>query len=67
MVESAQESLSALLEPVTRKILIVDDHLVNIEAIQIILQCKLHLDVNGVCDSAINGHEAIEKVHYALE
>lgn len=48
--------------PCSRKILIVDDHLVNIEALQIILQCKLHLNVDRLCDTAISGYEAIERV-----
>ena len=45
-----------------RKILIVDDHLFNIEAIKIILQCKVHLDVDFVCDIAMDGAEAIEVI-----
>ena len=40
--------------------MIVDDHLANIEAIKILLQCTLKLDPDTLCDSAINGQEAIQ-------
>lgn len=47
-----------------RKILIVDDHLFNIDAIMIILQCRVHLDVDFVCDKATNGQEAIDIIRH---
>ena len=50
-----------------RKILIVDDHMFNIESIKILLQCKVHLDVDSVCDSANNGEEALELIRHDVQ
>ena len=43
-----------------RKILIVDDNLANIESLKIIIKYTLKLDPETLCDTAINGSDAID-------
>ena len=45
------------------KILIVDDEIFNIEAAKAVLECRINLkNTDQICDSALNGQEAIQKV-----
>ena len=46
-----------------KQILIVDDEIFNIEAAKAILECRLNLNqIDQICESALNGQEAIQKV-----
>lgn len=44
------------------KILLVDDEEYNLTALKIILQYHIKLDVDKVCDEALNGQEALQAV-----
>ena len=50
-----------------KKILIVDDVLFNIRAIQIILEYEAKLDKSKICDTASNGEEALQRVKDDVE
>ena len=46
-----------------KQILIVDDEIFNIEAAKAILECRINLPyTDEICDCALNGQEAIQKV-----
>ena len=44
------------------RILIVDDQIFNIIAIKVLIQSYLHVDPDLICDFAMNGKEALNKV-----
>ena len=45
-----------------KKILIVDDQIYNIDALRIILEMVIRVDVDLVCEKALNGEEALHIV-----
>jgi len=45
-----------------KKILIVDDQIFNIDALRIILEMVIQVDVDCVCEKALNGEEALQMV-----
>jgi CheY-like chemotaxis protein len=45
-----------------KKILIVDDQIFNIDALRIVLEMVIQVDVDQVCDKALNGEEALKMV-----
>ena len=45
-----------------KKILIVDDQVFNIDALRIVLEMVIQVDVDQVCDKALNGEEALQMV-----
>mmetsp|Transcript_38348 Transcript_38348/g.58432 ORF Transcript_38348/g.58432 Transcript_38348/m.58432 type:complete len:210 (+) Transcript_38348:466-1095(+) len=45
-----------------KKILLVDDQVYNLEALEIILQHKVGIDTQSICDKAITGQQALTLV-----
>ena len=65
-IESINESSLSLgsieLPKLTKRILIVDDQLFNINALIIMLRCFTTIKPEEVCDTAMDGLECLEKV-----
>ena len=47
--------------------MIVDDQIFNIEALRIVLEMVIQVDVDKVCDKAMNGEEALQMVKDNVE
>lgn len=62
-MESNDSLESQIVNNTTKKILIVDDEVFNIEAIKSILESVFFMDNTHIfCESAMNGRAALEKV-----
>ena len=48
--------------PTSKKILIVDDQLYNVNAMMIILQYAIKIDIEKVCEKATSGKQAIDLI-----
>ena len=61
IIEASFDSFDHL-SPYKKRILIVDDQGFNIDALMIILKFSIGLDSDTICEKALNGIEALDKV-----